>query len=594
MRRGVAMLAMVATAGLGVAVMVPPSLASWSDAEYVTAPVSTIECGDPGVADARAWGRVLSGNVLGQPLDPVAAIDGVTVSNLAPSVTSTASSAAATNDLGSDAWSTDLNLAALNLLDIGAGIRLPLGAGTGVYSQYGRTTTTGLSVGAAGAVTSAAGGVASLEPPASATPRQATLRLSDVLGPTPAGLPVGRVADLGLRVGAVGAIASLDACESLWALTAPGPDLTREYLISDLGLDVTSTTIGNFATGLRTSLRGLETSLDALLAPGTSITGSALTSITGVLNGALNLNVLGIGISLAKVNSVKVGVDFDLDPVVALVTGELTDGVVSVNLSTGTVSVDLEPLVGAAYGTADLNGLDPNTSLLTPEVLSAISARVGPLLTGFVTGTIQPALTAALNAATVTAVVDADLQTKASLLITTIDVVGLNLVATITGTPNGFLTGTPAPTVSAVAKNNGGLLNGILSLLGINLANVVNGVQNAVVAPLVSTVVPVIGTAVVAPLMTSATGLANTLVTTLTATTIPAVLTELGGTLTVIGSLVRLTANARPDAADPVGSPATPATGRYFQTALHVGVGPGASLASIYLANASVGPNALR
>jgi len=57
---------------------------------------------------------------------------------------------------------------------------------------------------------------------------------------------------------------------------------------------------------------------------------------------------------------------------------------------------------------------------------------------------------------------------------------------------------------------------------------------------------------------------------------------------------VRLTANGQPDQPDTVGSPAVVAAGRYFQTALHVGVGPGASLASIYLANASVGPNALR
>lgn len=579
---------------LALAIAVPPSAASWRDEEWIASPVGAVECGDPGAVDATAWSRILTGTLLGQPLEPVAAIDGLTVTNTG--TTSTATSSAAVTDLGSDAWTSSLALSALSALSIGAGVTLPFGTNTGAYTQYARATSAGLSVGAAGAVTSAGSGVAALESPSSATPRVADLRLSTLLDSALPGLGVttGQLTDVGLRIGTVGALASYDSCDTLWSDIDPGAALERQYLVNDLGLDLTSNTISGFTTALRGSLASLETTLDALLAPGTSVTGTALTSITSALDSALNLNVLGVGISLAQVRSVRVGVDFALQPVIDLVTGTLSDGVVTTDLTSGKVSADLEALFDAAYGhSGGLNGLAPNTSVLTAPVLSELSRRVGVLLQGFVTGTIQPALTAALNAASVTAVIDASLRTRLGI----INLVGLNLLATITGTAAGFTTGSPAPTVSVVASEaSSGILNGLLALLGLPLSSLVNAVQGAVVAPLVGTVVPVIGSAVVAPVLATATGLAAGLVSTLTGTTIPAVLTALAPVLTALGTLVRVVVNARPDAPGSVGPPAAAAPGRWFQSALHVGVvnAASASVAALYLANASVGPNALR
>lgn len=596
MRRGIAALAAGITAVVVAAVGIPVSAASWGDREWTTAQVGALDCDDAGVVDATAWGRVLTGAVSGQQLDPVAAIDGITVSNLAPATTSSAVSAATTHSVTNDAWTTDLALTGLGAVTVGGGVSLPFGTNTGTYTQYGRATSSGLSVGASGAVTTAGNGVASLEPASSATPRLATVRLSSLLDSALPGLGVttAQLADVGLRVGTLGAIASYASCDPLWSAAAPGSALTREYLVKDLGLDLTSSTISGFTTGLRSSLATLETNLDALLAPGTSITGSALTSITTALNSALTLSVAGVTVSLGSVNSVTVGVDFALQPVIDLVTGSLSDGVVTVNLTTGAVSADLAALFDAAYAhSGGLNGLNPNTSVLTAPVLAELQSRIGALLQNFATGTIQPALTAALNAATVTAVIDTTLRTRAGI----INVLGLRLVTTITGTPSSFTTGSPAPTVSAVASEaSAGILNSLLSLLGISLGTLVSGVQTAVVAPITSTVVPVIGSTVVAPVMTSATALVTTFMSTLTGTTIPGVLTSLTPVLAALRTLVAVTVNGRPDAAGSAGAPAATAAGRYFETALHVGVvnGSAASVASLFFGNASVGANSLR
>ncbi len=596
MKRGAAALAAGVVAAVVAALGIPVSAASWVDREWAAAEVAALDCDDAAVVNSTAWGRVLTGTLSGQSLDPVAAIDGITVSNVAPATASSAVSAATTHALAGDAWSTDLALTGLGAVTVGGGVGLPFGANTGSYTQYGRATSSGLSVGASGAVTSAADGVASLEPASSATPRLAQLRLSSLLDSSLPGLGVttAQLADVALRIGTLGAIASYASCDPLWNAAAPGSALTREYLVKDLGLDLTSSTISGFGTGLRSSLATLETTLDALLAPGTSIGGAALTSITTALNSALTLSVAGVTVSLGSVNSVKVGVDFSLQPVIDLVAGSLSDGVVTVNLTTGAVSADLAALFDAAYShSGGLNGLSPNTSVLTAPVLAELQSRIGTLLQNFATGTIQPALTAALDAATVTAVLDTTLRTRAGL----INVLGLRLVTTITGTPASFTTGSPAPTVTAVASEaSAGILNSLLSLLGISLSALVNGVQSAVVAPITSTVVPVIGSAVVAPVMTSATGLATIFMSTLTGTTIPGVLTALSPVLAALRTLVGVTVNGRPDAAGSVGAPAASAAGRYFETALHVGVvnGSAASVASLFLGNASVGPNTLR
>jgi hypothetical protein len=592
MRRGIAGLALAVAAVLTAGILVPASAASWVDQEWVTAPVGAVECGTPGMVNSTAWGRMLAGKVGTQALDPVAAIDGITVANNEPAANSTASSAAAVTNLGNDAWTSSLNLATLGAVNLGAGVTLPLGTSAGVYTQYGRATSVGLSVGAAGAITSNASGVASLDSPSSATPRTATVQLSTLLDSTAlsaAGVSATQLADAQLRVGTVGVLASYDSCEPLWdLLAAPGSALTREYLVNDLALDLTSSRVTDISTAIRNSLGGLETTIDALDYVTTTIPGA----LTTALNSALSLPA----VSLGSVDSLGVAIDVDLTPVQALVTGTLSDGAVSINLGTGAVTVDLEALFGAAHASSTgLNGQAPNTSVLTAPMITSIGTRVLSLVNTFITTTIANAITTAINNATVTVTIGAHLNVVVTVLGVPTGVSNaLVLNTTLSGTVGGFtgVAGYATPTASTtvtVAPGLGGLLTPLVNAL---LGSVLSTIVSAVL-----TNARTIGATVVTPLKTLATTAASTTISTLTTTTIPPLVAALTGVFTALNTLVDLVVNGRPDVAGSVGAPVTsPAAGRYFETALFLGVvnGSAASVASLYFANASVGPNALR
>lgn len=594
-----ALAALVVTSG---AVGATPSLASWTDVEHVRSETAAADCTVSGSVDSTAWGRMLTGTLLGTDIDPVAAIDGITVENLDPALTSSATTSAVPSDLGSDAWSADLALSVLSALDVGAGIPLPFDSDTGTYTQYGRATSDGISVGASGAVTAATGGLASLDDPGTATPRLASLSLSTLFGAALPGLGVdpADLADAELRIGTVGAIAELDSCASLWAGSAPGADLLRDYLVQDLGLALTSATVTDVATEIRASVTDLETTLDALAPAGTAITGAALAAVQSSLASILDLDLLGVDISLASLDGATIGVDFDLDPVVAAVSGELTDGVVTIDLTSGLVHADLAALFDAAYSSSGgLNGLPANTSVLTAPVLAELSNRAGALLTEFIDLTLQPALDAALDAATVTVELDATLRTQATVLFTTVNVLGLDLHSEITGTVGGFtgMPGAPTPVVATtVTEASPGILTTLLALLGIDLSSLTTAVVGAIAAPLVTDLVPVVGTQVVTPLLATATTATTSSVASLTTVTVPAFLVALDPVLAAVRTLLDVTVNAQPDQAGSVGEPDGAVAGRWYQSALHVGVvdGAAASVAEFYLANASVGPNSLR
>ena len=591
MKRRVATLAIVVAGALTAGILVPASAASWADQEWATAPVGAVDCGEPGMVNATAWGRMLSGKVSTQALDPVAAIDGITVTNVQPATSSTATSSASVTDLGSDAWTSSLDLAAVGAVNLGAGVTLPFGTGTGVYTQYGRATSGGLSVGASGAITSNASGVASLDSPSSATPRTATVHLSTLLDATAlstAGVSASQLADAALRVGTVGALASYDSCEPLWDVSAPGSALTREYLVNDLALDLTSSRVTDIASAIGTSIGSLESTIYAL----DYVTTTIPSALTSALNSAINLPA----VSLGTVDSVAVAIDVDLTPVQALVTGTLSDGAVSINLGTGAVTIDLEALFGAAHASSTgLNGQSPNTSVLTAPMISSIATRVLSLVNTFATTTIANALTTAINNATVTVTIGAHLNVVVSVLGSPTTVANaLVLNTTLSGTVGGFtgVSGYAAPTASTtvtVAPGLGGLLTPLVNtLLSSTLSSIVAAVLSNAAA---------IGTTVVTPLKTVATTAATTAITTLTTSTIPPLVTSLTGVFTALNTLVDLVVNGRPDVSGSVGAPVTsPATGQYFETALFLGVVNGAStsVASLYFANASVGPNALR
>ncbi|TPX03730.1 choice-of-anchor G family protein, partial [Schumannella luteola] len=402
------LVAMLAAGGLAVALVgttVTASSAAWTDQEWDGSTLGSLDCTASGIVDSRAWGRVLSGEVTGTSLDPVLATDGITVDNVAPASTSTGTSQAApVTDLGADAWSAGLGVSALSSLDLGAGVILPLDAGTGTYTQFGRATSGGMATGAAGAVTSAAGGLVSIDTPTGSTPRLGTLRLSDVLDSVLPGLgtPVSRLADVDLEVGAVASIADLDGCALLWDPASLGTSLDREYLVAALRLALTGDVVAGFGVSLDATLGTLQSELDARLTQ--TVDAAVVSSVASLLTTAL-AGIGGIAVDPAAV-TVAVGGSIDLAPVRALLASDITDGVVTVNLASGRVSADLAALLGDAYADGDgLNGRDPNTSVLQPAVLDALLDRLSAVIADFVTNTIQPAISQAVLGTAITVTV---------------------------------------------------------------------------------------------------------------------------------------------------------------------------------------------
>lgn len=591
-RRVVAIVAGTTFAAVLVTGTITSSAASWTDREYDRSAVQALDCSAVENMDTRAWGRVLTGQLLTAQLDPIAALDGITVTNLQPATDSTGTSTAApVTNLGSDAWSGALGLSVLNSLDLGAGLVLPLDAGTGAYTQYGRATNAGDMAAASGAVTTQAGGLASLTTPDANTPKLGTLRLSSVIDSVLPGLgvPVGALSDVDLEVGAVGSIAELDGCAATWDQEALADELNREYLVAGLDLAYTSDLVSGLGTSLATTLDTLETTLNGLLTA--QVPPTAISSLTSSLTGVLG-PIAGVSLGDDPVTASVSGV-INLDPVVALLTNDLSDGVVTINLASGRVNVDLAALLGESYEDSDgLNGRDPNTSVLQPDVINALLVRISNVLNAFITGPVEDAITTAIYDTEVTVELGAHLDATVSVVVLgTLTVPNVvNVTSTISGKIGGFI-GVPgysastASTSVALLDNDENAvvvtaLNGLLTLI---TGPIVNGVS--------TTVRGTVGSSLVAPLVGSLTTSVTSTVATITGVTIPNLITELDPVLDALATLVRVTLNAQPDQPDSVGPPVPSVPGRYFVSALHVGVvNAGDTLLALWVASASVGP----
>lgn len=594
MRRRLVALSAGVAAAVGLAIAVPPSSASWIDQEWIAASLDSGQCGTTAFVDTNAWSAFLAGDQGGVPLADAPALGALAVENLAPATASSGSSTATASSLGSDAWSTTLPLTGLAGLDLG-GTALPFGPSTGSVTQFGRATAAGVAASAAGAVALGSDGVAALELPG-ATARSLDLSLDALLAPTLAALgnPPDRLTDLRVSVGSSGAIAGLDACDPLWNGLDPVDSATRDYLIDDLDISFRSDAITGFADAVRSSLTSLEATLDAIRPPGTPVTGSALTTITASLTTALNFSLFGIGNSLASVNSVTAGVDVELDPAIALVTGSLSDGVVSIDLGTGELTADFDALWDIAEGGGTgLNARPANSELFTLPVITELNDRVRALLTDFVTGVVRPAVLAAIDDATVTTVVDVTLRNQ----LLFINLAGVRLESTITGTVEGYQTGSPAPTVSSVASETStNILGAILSLIGMGLPSLLNAIENSVEAPLVATTVPAVASSVVTPWKASAAAAVTPWASGLTGMTLGLTMSQLSVPIAAIWGRVPIVVNAQPDAAGAVGSPIAEEPGRVIQSALALRVldAAGDPVATIFVASAAVGPATLR
>lgn len=437
---------------------------------------------------SQATGQYLSGTLLGLDAALVASLGG---------------EAAASTGTVDQTNANNLNVGVLGVVNLTApgGIQIPLNlGGAGVVSQYASALQNGTSVGASG-LTSDSGDIGTgITPKPGIAPGPLHVNLAQAVSSL--GLPtatLNELAQLDLSVGVTGARA---------AQAAPGAP-SGSYSLAGAGLSFHSATVAGLTSAIDSQISTVQNVVNGLAGP------------TGTLANALSiLNIPGVLDTTATVTA------SDLQAAVApLLTGDITSAAypgVSINLGTGTVTVDLSQITG-------LEGLAPNTNLLSAAVITELGNRITGILGGLITQ-IQTVLTNTTNALTV------------------------NLSASVLGLP-----------VVTVNETIGQLLAGDTS--GISVAGVAIGIPlttvlSALLGPLdgIGTAISALGPAVLAPV-------SNTLV--------PALAPVLNG-------VIALTVNNQ-----------STGGGVFTETALRASVLPGTQALTLNVANATVGPNTL-
>lgn len=373
----------------------------------------------------------------------------------------------------------------------------------------------------------------------------------------------------------------LDGCTVLWDASTLDDELDRDYLVAGLDLGVTSPPVGDIGRVLATTLTTLENTLNTTLA--SPIEGDTLTAVTNLLGTVLG-GLAGIGLGNNPV-TIELDGEVDLDPVRDLLTEDLTDGVVTVNLSTGEVRADLALLVGESYGDGDgLNGRDPNTSVLQPDVINALLARIATLVNDFVANDLEQALLATLYATTVTV----DIAAKVDLTVLGVTVasiadltIGLDLsIGALLG-KDGYPANPPAVDLKLLP------LTPVLSWLLSGLTDLVLGLISPLTNAIITDLIPGLGSILIEPLV----GTVTSTLATVVGTTLPPLIEALRPVFELLALVLKLTLNAQPDQPGSVGAPTAAPPGRYFVSALHVQVvGDEASVLDLWAASSSVGP----
>lgn len=462
--------------------------ATWNDAETVHAALSTSDCAaDGGGFSARGQGRVLSGELLGIPLDSVAQAQGAVASHDGSTPAHSPSTANSALPTGENAWANPLRVDLLGNaigVDLGSGLlQLPLNNSTGVLSQYAQANKSGRAVGAGGYVSDSGGIGTSTN---NVYPELATLKLSSLLSTLgqPVSSLVGTAANVELSVGAVTGRASLDGCTDLWKHDL-ADTLKREYLAASLNTGFTSPVVGQLVGAVNSTLTNTVTSVGNL-ASSSTLNGLLKNGVIGLLGNLLS------GLGLADVTVTVHEITLDVSPLSSLLSTTIGDAdrIVSIDLSSGRVNVDTVALLRKAYPleySNGLNGLPPNTSLFAPAqeehaldvlgdaVLDAVNAWLGD---------VQDALDAQIGKIAVR------LTVKLSL-----GLLSVVQLATVTAEVNGSL--------DALANNQGvnvtstglldvvspGLLGRIVTRLVNGLGATVAGVVRGAVLPLVPNLV---------------------------------------------------------------------------------------------------------
>lgn len=570
-RRWLRALAVGAAAVVCVPVAANPTIAAWNTSEWVhgsAVGTSSLVCGEDAGFAATSSGRFLSGDLLGEDLDPAADLEQTTVEVAGSGGVGVEPAGAI--DLGSTAptytYANPFDLTLLNALGFDlSGFAVPLsGAQLGAANQYAQVSAFGDVAAAAGLVNDSGAVLVSQQTPTDDLPAPATVSLGGLLPLPP------EIAGAELQVGAVGSSARLDGCadlrQQLWAEAPAAATVQREYGIAGLGLRLQSPTVAGLVSTVNTGVVQLGTTVNSLLGSSGGIATAVGTRLDLALPGLLATSIGG-NVSIA-------GLDLT-GAVSSLLTTPLSDGVVTVDLQAGAIDVDLDALLPS------LNGALPNTEIvLSDTVLNPILARAGALLDAW-TGQIAGALTQELEGATITIDLGA-----------TVSVTGTNLIDVsidFVGSIGALLSPQASLTVQAEILGLVGVLDFLLRTLGL-----------PTVSALLATILGS-GTALAASAAGQITSLALGAVTGLGGTLAgigSTLVTALGGIVGTLPRVLSIMVNVQPDQPGaPPGSAFVPpgpgSTGQYSVSALRVGLAdallPG-SAAHVLLATATVGP----
>lgn len=608
-KKGSTVVAIAATAAVVATLGVTGAVAYWTDTEYDTASLSALDCSPTGAGfDTNAWGRLLSAEVLGGELDPIVALDGVEVSNTAdadPTVSEpTPASAPAVQIGASNAWSSAISATVLDSITAGVLVNLFDAPDLGAYTQYGRAEAYGTSVGASGVLTSSPGGGISVGEPNEGTPGIGSIRLTELIDELLPGLgaDAANLADLALTVGAVASSTQVDACDPMW--DGLDPIVTRDYRIADLGLSLTSPLVGAIVTRISELLAAidLDPTTEEELTLSIDVDAATLATLDDELLEPLleGLDLGPVGLDFESLASISLDVALDLAPLASILTSTISDGagLVSINLGTGEILVDLDALTGT------LNGRAPNESIVfTAAHINQILGAIEDAVTGFLDVTLRGVLQNIMDAALVTAHIATTVGIALPFPFPTVGGVDLDIdIADLLGSLDD--PDTPADEGGPFVTT--ALDLGVLSAIpgvGAILTGLVNALASEIVEPVVEQLVPAlvdfVGDALdvilfdlVAELLDETDGV------------IPPLITGLEPLFTFVRELLDITVNVRPDAAPFPDAPAgaTPMPGdRWYESAMRIAVlnldpdpdEPDA-LIEVYLASSSAGPNTLR
>lgn len=580
-RRTKVLLGLAATVVVVIPATVTATTAAWNDTEWVHGEglgTSVLDCGTTEGFAATSYGRFLSGQLLGQNLDPLAtlepmalAVDGAGTLEVEPS------DAIAVGPQPPYTYVNPLQVSALGgivgLNLTGLGVGLPVGS-AGAVNQYAQVAGGGGAAGAAGLVTDSGGVLVSASTPGNQLPEPATITLDSLLP------GITGIAGTDLEIGAVAASSVLDGCAALYSSVwgdGAVTGVTRQYGTAEFGLELESPLVGDLVDGVGDTIDLLDAALAELIGPG----GLIGDEIAAELDLALPASIAGVSVSGTVALE---GVD--LEAIVApLLTTPLSDGVVTVDLANGLVDVDLTELLNP--GPNGLNNLPPNTELVVNStVLNGVADRVGVLIDAWNLAVVN-ALTEALDGLQLTIALTTSIRALA------LPYPLVNVTIGLSGDLGAVLDGDVPLTIGAAAA--GGLPALIDSILG--------GLGLPTIGGIIGTVLGLTG-----PVLAGVTGVIQTV--------LYDVVTDLGDTLTdvtddlvialdgvvdALPSVLSVMVNVQPDRAGaPPGATYTPATedatAQYLVSALRIGLADFDTpndIAHVTLGTASAGPVAL-